>query len=51
MLSSSPDPPREAPPSTVKVYGVLFALLALLVLSCCALGLGYACFLDLKSVR
>lgn len=51
VSSPSPAVPREAPPSGVKVYAVLLALLALLALTCCALGLGYAFFLDAKSTR
>jgi hypothetical protein len=42
---------REAPPSTLQVYGVLFGIAALVLLTCVGLTAGYAYFLHVKSFR
>lgn len=51
---SPPAPPplaREPPPSTFQVYGVLFGIAALVLLTCVGLTVGYAYFLHVKSLR
>jgi len=44
-------PPREAPPSTAKVYGFLLGLVVLCCLACTAAGGFYAYYLEVKSLR
>lgn len=44
-------PPREAPPSGWKVYGVLLGITVLVLFTCLGLTLGYAYFLHVKSMR
>lgn len=51
MEPPPPAPPHEPPPPGWKVYGVLFGIFALVCLTCCALGVGYAYFLHVKSLR